>query len=123
MRGSTNIPETIIDNFMWILQPPKSTLINAKSEIIGQFSTLSDFLVALKYEDPSASMDAENLQKEIREFKQLLAEEQLPMLNMEKIDELVRRAKQNAMEERLRPKGSNGDNGDDIGLEEELENM
>ena len=123
MRGATNISENIIENFVFILQPPKSTLINTKSEIIGQFSTLVDFLVGLKYEDPSASMNAEALNKEIREFKQLFAEEQLPMIDMEKIDDLVKQAKQNALQDRLRPNPSNGDSGDDIGLDEELADM
>ena len=123
MRGSTNISENIIDSFVFMLQPPKSTLINTKSELIGQFSTLVDFLVGLKYEDPSSSMNAEALQKEIREFKQLFAKEQLPMIDMEKIDELVNEAKRNALKDRLKPDPSNGDSGDDIGLDEELANM
>ena len=123
MRGSTNLSENIIDNFVFMLQPPKTSLINTKSEIIGQFSTLVDFLVGLKFEDPSASMNAEAIQKEIREFKQLFAEEQLPMIDMEKVEELVLKARQNALKDRLKPNPSNGDSGDDIGLDEELANM
>ena len=123
MRGSTNISENIIDNFVFMLQPPKTTLINTKSEIIGQFSTLVDFLVSLKFEDPNSSMNAEGLQKEIREFKQLFAKEQLPMIDMEKVEELVREAQRNALKDRLKPDPSNGDSGDDIGLDEELANM
>lgn len=123
MKGSTNLNDTIIDNFLFILQPPKSTLFNSKSEIIGQFTTLVDFLVGLKYEDPSSSMNAEALQKEIREFKNLFAEDQLPMIDMKKINELVKQAQQNALHDRLKPDSANGDSGDDIGLDEELENM
>ena len=123
MRFSTNIPEHIIDNFKFILQAPKTVSMNTKSEIIGQFTSLADFLVQLVYDDPTQSMNAESLQKEIKIFKKLLAKEQLPMIDMDKIDELVEKAKLENERERLRPNPTNGDNGDDIGLDEELEDI
>lgn len=123
MKYSTNIPPEVIDNFSFILQPPKATAINTKSELINQFTTLCDFLVQLLYEDPQSSMNAEELLGEIREFKKLLAEDQLPMINMDKVEKLVTKAKLIIKEKRLKPDPMNGDNGDDDGLEEELNNM
>ena len=123
MKYSTNIPQDVIDNFSFILQPPKATSINTKSELISQFTSVSDFLVQLLYEDPNATMNAEELQGEIREFKKLLAEDQLPMINMDKVLELQEKAKLNNKKNRLKPDPLNGDNGDDEGLEEELDNM
>lgn len=78
----------VISNFQFALQPPKATSINTKGELIGQFQTLSDFLVNSLYEDPSQSLDAEDLQMEIREFRKLLIEDQLPMLDMDKINKM-----------------------------------
>lgn len=123
MRWSTNIPENVINNFQFILQPPKTVSINTKSEIISQFTSLSDFLVQLMYDDPNQSMNAEALQKEIKIFKKLLAKEQLPMINIDKIEELVEKAKLENEKERLKPNASNGDSGDDIGLDDELNDM
>ena len=119
MRWSTNIPENIIENFQFILQPPKTAGTNAKNEMLGQFSTLADFLVQLIYEDPSQSPNAESLQEEIRLFKQLLVEDQLPVIDMSKMRKLVEKAKLMALEKRLKPKSDNGDNGDDLGLDDE----
>ena len=68
-------------------------------------------------------MNAEEIQGEIREFKKLLAEDQLPMINMDKVLELQEKAKLNNKKNRLKPDPLNGDNGDDEGLEEELDNM
>ena len=123
MKWSTNIPENVIDNFSFTLQPPKTTTINTKSEIINQFSAVADFFVSLIYDDPSQSMDAEKLTKEIKEFKMLLAEDQLPMLNMDNVKDLVKKAKINVLDKRLKPDPANGDNGNDDGLNEEIDNM
>ena len=123
MKWSTNIPENVIDNFSFALQPPKTTTINTKSEIINQFSAVADFFVGLIYDDPSQSMEAEKLTKEIKEFKMLLAEDQLPMLNMDNVKDLVKKAKLSVLEKRLKPDPANGDNGNDDGLNEELDNM
>lgn len=124
MRYSTSIPEDIIESFSFELQPPKSTSINTKSELINQFNTLCDFLISLLYSDPQQQdIDAEELQKEIREFKKLLAEDQLPMIDMSKVEELVNKARLIVKENLLKPNPDNGDNGDDDGLEEELDNI
>jgi len=123
MRWSTNIPENVINNFQFILQPPKTVAMNTKSELIGQFTALADFLVQLMYDDPNQSMNAESLQKEIKIFKKLLAKEQLPMLDMDKIEELVERASLEHLEEKLKPNPNNGDSGDDLGLEDEIDDM
>ena len=41
------IPKEAIENFQFILQPPKTTTINTKSELINQFQSVSEFLVQL----------------------------------------------------------------------------
>ena len=115
MRWSTQIPETLIDNFTFTLQPPKTTASTAKSEAISAFQQYSDFIVQLMYGDNS---DGEIPAKEIEEFKKLLADDQLPLLNLQNIEKLKVQAKLNATGEALKPSANNGDNGDDLGLED-----
>ena len=68
-------------------------------------------------------MEAEKLTKEIREFKKLLVEDQMPMLNMNNVKDIMKKAKINVLDERLKPNPANGDNGDDDGLNEEIDNI
>lgn len=123
MSWSTNIPTNVIANFSFILQAPKTTSINTKTELINQYQTLADFLVALLYEDPNTSVNAEDLNGEIREFKRLLAKDQLPMIDFDTIGEIKEKAKVRYQEIKLKPDSTNGDNGDDDGFDEELNNI
>lgn len=123
MSWSTNIPTNVIANFSFILQAPKTTSINTKTELINQYQTLADFLVALLYEDPNTSVNADDLNGEIREFKRLLAKDQLPMIDFDTISEIKEKAKVRYQEIKLKPDSTNGDNGDDDGFDEELNNI
>nr|DAX37454.1 MAG TPA: Portal protein [Caudoviricetes sp.] len=122
MGWSVNIPEHVVSSFKFALQAPKATPINTKNELIGQFQTLSDFAVNLIFEDAN-NTDDEDLQGEIREFKLLLAREQLPMIDFDKMLDNKEKAAIKYKEKKYKPKSSNGDDGDDIGLEEDLANM
>lgn len=119
MRWSTNIPENVIENFEFILQAPKTTAINTKSEIIGQFNGVVDFLVGLLYDDPAQSVTPD-LGNEIREFKKIFARDQLPMIDFDQVEEMMEKAKIAYKEKKLQPNPDNGDNGDDLGLDEDL---
>lgn len=120
MRWSTNIPDNVIDNFTFALQPPKATTINTKSELINQYQTLSDFLVGLLFDDPNQSINPEDLNGEIREFKKMLARDQLPMIDFDNVMDIKERAEIKYKEHKLKPDGNNGDSGDDLGLEDDL---
>ena len=117
MRWSTNIDSNAVDNFLFVLQPPKITNNATRSDAIGQFQSEADFVVQIMYPDPNASMNADQLNQEIRIFRRLLANERMPMLDMDKMKELKEKARLEAQEERLTPDPSNGDNGDDLGLD------
>ena len=112
LRWSTDLPENIIDNFIFTLQPPKSVATSAKSDAINNFTALSDFVVSIVYDDPNETTNPD-LKDEIRNFKKLYAEEQLPMINMDKINELADKAKIITKEEKLKPNPANGDSNDD----------
>jgi hypothetical protein len=116
LKWSTNIPPQLIDNFEFVLQPPKTVATNAKSEAINGFNQLADFLVGILFEDPGQAEDPLT-PKKIRKFKELYAAEQLPMLNMDKIKEILNNVEFEVKENELRPKANNGDDGEDDGLE------
>lgn len=123
MRWSTNIGETAISNFEFTLQQPRSSLMNAKSELIGQYNSLADFMTGLFYEDPGQAGDPDSLNAEIREFKKLLARDQLPMIDFDSIEEMMNKAKLINKERKLKPDPKNGNDGDDDGLEQDLDDL
>lgn len=121
LRWTTTIPENVISNFSFILQPPKTNVVVAKSEIIGNFQQMSDFITSIVYDDPQQNMEDIDLPRVIRHFKLLLAKDQLTMLNFSHMEELAQKALIEATEEKLKPSANNGDNGDDEGfLDEEM---
>ena len=115
MKWSSNISEEVIDQFEFVLQPPKTVATNAKIETIQSFSQVADFLVSLLFPDENADPDPERPEK-IRFFKKALVADQLPMLNINEIEELFDKAMLDFEEQKLRPNPTNGNNGDDIGL-------
>jgi len=118
MRWSTNIPDQMVDNFEFALQPPKTVASTAKGEAINAFNQLVEFVVGIKYGDPGqAEADNPNINKEIRRFKELYAAEQLPLLNMDRINKICEQAAIDVKEETLRPNPNNGDNGEDDGID------
>lgn len=123
MRWSTKIEDTVIDNFTFTLQSPKSTNINAKGELINQFNQLSDFLTQLMFEDPGSAENPNEANAVNREFKKLLVKKYLPMIDMDEIEELTKEAEMSVHEDNLRPNPDNGDSGDDEGLIDDLNEL
>ena len=120
-KYSTNLPANIIENLDFVLQQPKSGSTSVKSELISNHNTLSDFLVKLYYGD-NEEQDPKVAEK-IKRFKLNFAKDQLQMLNFERIEELVEMSELDATEAMLKPDPSNGDNGDDLGIEQDMENI
>lgn len=112
LKWSTDLPQNVIDSFSFTLQPPKTTVTNAKTEAINAFNSLVEFITQICYEDPNNTSNPQ-LNDEIRIFKKMFAKEQLPMLNMERIEELIKEAKMEAKDETLKPDPINGDNDND----------
>ena len=115
MRSSTQIPPEYIENFKFTLQLPRSANSNARADAIGSFGTYSDFVTQLIFGDNS---DGSIPPEQILSFKQKLADEQLPMLNVQHLLKLAEEAKLEATQSQLKPDGANGDSGDDIGLDD-----
>ena len=118
MRSSTNLTDAEIDSFKFILQTPKTSAGNAKAEAIQSFQTISEFIVSIFAGDPNQSEDPNSVNKLINIFKRKFAEDQLPMLNMDRISELWKESEIEAIGEKIKPDPSKGSDDDDLGLED-----
>lgn len=122
MRWSTNLSDNVIDNFSFSFQPPKATGNTTKADLISQHQTQADFVVGLMYNEDDPN-NGDEIKKEIKIFRQMYAEENLPILDFDSIREVKDRAKIEYMKNKTKPKPENGDDGDDIGLDADLDNM
>ena len=118
MRWSTNLSDSDIENFKFILQPPKTSAGNAKAEAIQSFQSIVEFLVSIYSGDPNQEEDPKATNKLINIFKRKFAADQLPMLNMDKIDEMWKEAEIEAIGEKIKPDPAKGTDDDDLGLED-----
>ena len=116
LKYCTTLDDNTINSMVFKFQPPKSLSNNVKADAIQQHQTLSDFLVTLYYGDPNMSQDP-NINDKIMQFRKKLAEDQLHFLMFEHLDELYDQANIEAIEDRLRPKPSNGDDDIDADLD------
>ena len=118
LRYSTTLSDTSISNFTFIFQPPKAARNNFKSDAIQTHQAFADFMVNLYYGDPTMSQDP-NINDNIMTFKKNLARDELEFIMFDHMDEIYEKSNMEAMENRLKPKASNGD--DD--LDDDLSNI
>ena len=113
LRWSTNISEGDISNFTFTLQPPKTSVTNTKTEAINGFNSLVEFVQGLFFGDQQGDYASPDAQDLIRIFKKNFAKEQLPMLNMERIEEIIEDSRIEMTENKLKPDPENGDSNED----------
>ena len=113
LRWSTNISEGDISNFTFTLQPPKTSVTNTKTEAINGFNSLVEFVQGLFFGDQQGDYASPDTQDLIRIFKKNFAKEQLPMLNMERIEEIIEDSRIELTENKLKPDPENGDSNED----------
>lgn len=113
LRWSTNINEGDISNFTFTLQPPKTSVTNTKTEAINGFNSLVEFVQGLFFGDQQGDYASPDAQDLIRIFKKNFAKEQLPMLNMERIEEIIEESRIEMTENKLKPNPENGDSNED----------
>lgn len=92
MRFSTNIPEEMIESFTYTLSPPKYANSNTTSDLLNNFNNLFEFLLSMLLED-KVVQDTETNGELIRQLKLRIAKEKLPMLNLDKFEDIVAEAK------------------------------
>ena len=113
LRWSTNISEGDISNFTFTLQQPKTSVTNTKTEAINGFNSLVEFVQGLFFGDQQGDYASPDAQDLIRIFKKNFAKEQLPMLNMERIEEIIEESRIEMTENKLKPNPENGDSNED----------
>ena len=113
LRWSTNISEGDISNFTFTLQPPKTSVTNTKTEAINGFNSLVEFVQGLFFGDQQGDYASPDAQDLIRIFKKNFAKEQLPMLNMERIEEIIEDSRIEMIDNKLKPNPENGDSNED----------
>ena len=113
LRWSTNISEGDISNFTFTLQPPKTSVTNTKTEAINGFNSLVEFVQGLFFGDQQGDYASPDAQDLIRIFKKNFAKEQLPMLNMERIEEIIEESRIEMTDNKLKPNPENGDSNED----------
>lgn len=113
LRWSTNINEGDISNFTFTLQAPKTSVTNTKTEAINGFNSLVEFVQGLFFGDQQGDYASPDAQDLIRIFKKNFAKEQLPMLNMERIEEIIEESRIEMTENKLKPNPENGDSNED----------
>lgn len=110
---SSNIPEELASRIKYTLTPPKNANNSVKSDMIQAVQSLSDFLINVFFGENASGDPAK--QGLISEFKKLLIRENLPIIDLSKIQSLVEEAELNAKANELDPRNNNTDNIDDLG--------
>lgn len=100
-KWSTNIPEDVIDEMTISLPTPKFAKNTVTQDMIGNFTSTSDFLVALYFGESSGDPA---MADEVLSFKKKLARKFLSILNFDELDELFINNKKESKEETLKPK-------------------
>ena len=118
LRYSTDINAYKIENFRFELQPPKTVATNTRAESISQFTTLKDFLVSIYFGDDTGNDPLRQLK--VQEFTKLLVSSQLPQINLMEIDDIYDKSIIAAQEKSVTPNPDNGDNGDDMGIPDDI---
>lgn len=112
LKYSTNLSDDIIDNFKFVLPPPKSANNAIKNEAISNFGQIAEFFIGLFFPNDAQSAP-ENLDI-INEFRRKLAEEFVPGIDLDMVKDLLKKSQMDAIEEKLKPKAKNGEGDDDI---------
>lgn len=110
---SADVPEETASRFKYTLTPPKNATNSVKSDMIQAVQSLSDYLVNVFFGENASGDPAK--QGLVSEFKKLLMRENLPIVDLDKIQSLVEEAELNAKVRDLDPRNNNTDNIDDLG--------
>lgn len=110
MKHATTIPENVIDSFSFNFIQPKASNGTVTGDLINNHNAVQDFLLNMYFGDQSTSDDPKVTNQMIK-FKKLLAQERLPMLQWEKLDEIFKKATTDGIAETLKnPNDQNSNN-------------
>ena len=117
MRYTTNIPDSVISNFRFEFQSPKHNGSQITNELLGNFDTLYQFAVSLVFSQEEVNDDAGGSTHLLREFKRLLAQEKIPIIDVERITKLADEARLKSKEGELRDATNTEENEEDYAEE------
>ena len=117
MRYTTNIPDSVISNFRFEFQSPKHNGSQITNELLGNFDTLYQFAVSLVFSQEEVNDDAGGSTHLLREFKRLLAQEKIPIIDVERITKLADEARLKSKEGELRDATKTEENEEDYAEE------
>lgn len=118
LRASSNLSDNDVENFKFVLQPPKTSQNNAQGEAIQNVQQMTDFIVSLMAEDPQSSDNPKYLNRIITIFKRKYVEDQGSIFNMDKMKKIWKDAEIEAIGERTKPDVSKGKDDDDLGFDD-----
>lgn len=118
MKYTTNIPDSVISNFRFEFQSPKHNGSQITNDLLGNFDTLYQFAVSLVFSQEEVNDESGGSTHLLREFKRLLAQEKLPVINVERIMKLADEARVKCKEGELKDAANgNQDEEEDYGEE------
>lgn len=118
MKYTTNIPDSVISNFRFEFQSPKHNGAQITNDLLGNFDTLYQFAVSLVFAQEEVNDESGGSTHLLREFKRLLAQEKLPVINVERIMQLADEARLKCKEGELKDAANgNQDEEEDYGEE------
>ena len=112
MKHSTTIPENIIDTFTFNFIQPKASNGNVTNDLINNHNAVQDFLTLIFFGDQSTSDDPK-IMNQMSKFKKFLAQERLPMLQWEKLEEIYKKATTDGIGETLKKSNDQNSNNEE----------
>lgn len=113
MRHSTTIPENIIDSFSFNFIKPTSSNSTITGELINNHNSFQEWIVGLFFEQSDDDPNAAKINK----FKRKVAEEYLPMIDFNRLNEIYKEVVLESIKDELNKSDENEEN-DNTGEEE-----
>ena len=113
MRHSTTIPENIIDSFSFNFIKPTSSNSTITGELINNHNSFQEWIVGLFFEQSDDDPNAAKINK----FKRKVAEEYLPMIDFNRLNEIYKEVVLESIKDELSKSDENEEN-DNTGEEE-----
>lgn len=106
LRWETDIDPNIIKELTYVFRMPTAKTLNVTVEMINNFNAIVEAVVPIFFgPDELTEEGSENPSEKVRQFKKLLLHEQIPQLDIDKLDELASMARFKANEIRMEKTG------------------
>jgi hypothetical protein len=121
-RWSTDIDPTIIQFLKFKFNSSQRKALSVNNELIGNFTSMKEMIAPILMTKEELAVDGDALTYTAREFYKLLIAEYLPGIDPERLEEMLKQARQKATKLKLEAQ-DNGENVADDSLPEEGEEL